>query len=87
MSHQDHLSPAFLARVDQERAETAQAVRDLAALFRRHTAEHGGSVICAHAMAASSFMRHSSPATVADLMASALCRIVELEDKLGGAGR
>lgn len=85
--HQRHLTPAYLAHVDQELADTAATVRKLAAQFRRHTAEHDGSPICSHAMAAQAFLRHSSPATMADLMASALCRIVELEDKLGEAGR
>ena len=72
------LPPAVLARIDQQRAETADTVRRLAEEFRKHcTDEH--QVIYVHAQLAQALFAQGI-VTAADIAASAIIRILELED-------
>lgn len=85
----DHgnLHPAFLAQIDQQRAETRSDVLKLAKRFREHAdTVHGGDPICSHAMVACSLVVFRKPLGIADLAAGAIARVVELEDEVARLG-
>jgi hypothetical protein len=77
------LPPWFLARIDQERAETKAEVLKLAAAFRRHADEvHDGDPICAHALCAFGLVSDPSnhtarPIDFADLVAGTVAELVD----------
>lgn len=85
----DHgnLQPAFIAHVDQCRAQTRERVDQLVQRFRTHADEaHGGDQICSHAITAFSLLTFGHPMAVADLAAGAIARIVQLEAEVERLG-
>lgn len=86
----DHgnLHPAFLAQIDQSRAETRRDVLRLAKRFRAHAdAMHGGDFTCSHAITACSLFVFRKPLAIADVAAGAIARVVELEAEVARLGR